>query len=212
MNDARHQFIIDLVCKVKIYSIYRSFSTDLYADPRICTWTKCNSNFFVFPFHKFKCLIVVRMFKKSGTWEIFNSIFHLSFLLSLQENIDIIVNTATPWKFVILVPVEQVINWGPLHLTKCSIHSSPDDKTAISGQKCVRAFIPECVTVFKCFWAKEVVGWASSLSLWYAPLYSTDYNICAHNCKASWVGKRFRSKGSRMKGTSRWAMSLSSVM
>lgn len=148
--------------------------------------------------------------QKSGTWELFNSVFCLSFCPP-QENIDIVINTATPWKFVILVAVEQVISWGPLHLTKCSIHSPPDDKPAISGQKCARAFIPECVTAFERFWAKEVAGWASSLSLWDAPPYLTDSNICAPNCKASWVGKRFRSKGSRMKGTSRWAISLSAV-
>lgn len=163
MNDARRQFIIDLVCKVK------------YIGPSRLTFMQIQkyvleqnvTNFFVFPFHKFICPFLVRM---SGTWEIFKLHFP-SFFLSLQENIDIIINTATPWKFVILVPVEQIINWGPLHLTKCSIHSSLDDQTSISGQKCVRAFISECVTVFKCFWAKEGVGWTSPLSLWDAPFY-----------------------------------------
>lgn len=49
-------------------------------------------------------------------------------------------------------------------------------------------------------------GCTSSLTFREALLHLTDCNICLHHNKASWVGKRFRSKGSPMKGTSRWGL------
>lgn len=71
-------------------------------------------------------------------------------------------------------------------------------------EKCVCACILGCMTVSECFWAE--VSCTPSLTLWEALLHLTDYDICLHNCKASWEGKRFRSNGSQMKGTSRWVL------
>lgn len=67
-------------------------------------------------------------------------------------------------------------------------------------EKCVCACprVHDLVSVFS--------GCTFSLTFREALLHLTDCNICLHHNKASWVGKRFRSKGSPMKGTSRWGL------
>lgn len=90
--------------------------------------------------------------------------------------------------------------------THCSSVNGVDHVTSphLGREMCVYVCprMHDCVWVF--FGLKYEVGdCTSSPSLWEALLYLTDYHVCVHNCKASWVGKRFRSNGSPMKGTSR---------
>lgn len=137
-------------------------------------------------------------------------------LCLMKEKIDVTLTTAPAWKFVTFVPVEQLLNWGPPYFNSthlCSIHSSLSlsvkglNETATSGQRNVYLNVSSYVWLsLSVFGLKsEVVGCTSS-----HPLRSTSLldwvQRFPYNCKASWAGKRFRSNGSQMKGTSRWVL------
>lgn len=120
------------------------------------------------------------------------------------------------WKFVTPVLGEEAMNWRHPHVQLhffCIIHSVQplpasrrSYKIATSGQRnvCVRlsSGVWLCLSIFGLNY--EAVSWVSSLTLWDALLYLNNFNVSPCNGKASWVGKRFRSSGSQMKGTSRW--------
>ncbi len=111
-----------------------------------------------------------------------------------------------------------MMNWQPPLLNSThlfSIHSSrlllvskrSRRRCHILAEKCVCLCIRGCMTVSDCFWAEARGRRLHFLSY---PLRGTSpldwQDFCLHTCKASWVGKRFRSNGSLMKGTSRWVL------
>lgn len=143
----------------------------------------------------------------------------LSFFFFLPLRLDAIRTAAAAWTFLTAVPVNKRMNWGPPQLGRRTAHftkslspplrGEPLPRSGGGAEKCTRARVLTHMTASLVFldWSKRQEGRTSSLSprLREALLQLTDSNSCPSDCKASWVGKRFRSSGSRTKGTSRWA-------
>lgn len=125
----------------------------------------------------------------------------------LQERSDVLLITETAGKFVSFSWTEDPTtsqSHASLQLPLFTCRTSAKEWTLLPRrtwpEKCVCTGVLGCMTVSECFWA-EVRGCRLH---WEAFLPLNDYDICLHDCKASWVGKRFRSSGSPMKETSRW--------